>query len=206
MKKYIIAVSIVLISHSSFAQWQEIQQLLLNVEKLTQFRQILQDMYDGWKVINKGYTTIKDISSGNFSLHKTFLDGLMEVSPVVRRYKRISDIIHYQLLIVKRYKAAFNQFKEDNVFTIEEIEYMDKVYSHLFNESLKNLDELFMVITAGQLRMSDDERLKAIDKIYARIEDQFSFLEDFNSSTAYLSLQRKREQADVNLSKRLLGQ
>lgn len=206
MKKYVIAIAIALISHSSFAQWQEIQQLLLNVEKLTQFRQILQDMYDGWKVINKGYTTIKDISSGNFSLHKTFLDGLMEVSPVVRRYKRISDIIHYQVLIVKRYKAAFNQFKEDNVFTIPEIEYMDKVYSHLFNESLKNVDELFLVITAGQLRMSDDERLKAIDKIYERIQDQFSFLEDFNSSTAYLSLQRKREQAEVNLSKRLLGQ
>lgn len=187
------------------AQAPEIQQLLLNVEKLTQFKTILQDMYDGWKIINKGYNTIKDISSGNFSLHKGFLDALMEVSPVVKRYKRITDIVNYQLLIVKRYKAALAQFKADDVFTVPEILYMEKVYNNLFHESLKNLDELFMVITAGQLRMSDDERMRAIDKIYARIEDQFAFLEDFNSSTAYLSLQRKAEQAELNTMKKLHG-
>lgn len=205
MKRYFIAFLIMLMSLQSAAQSQEAQQLLLNWEKLTQFKKMLQDMYDGWKVINKGYNTIKDISSGNFSLHKGFLDALMEVSPVVKKYKRITDIVNYQLLIVKQYKRAFQQFKEDDVFTVQEILYMDKVYTNLFNESLKNLDELFMVITAGQLRMSDDERMQAIDKIYVRIEDQFAFLQDFNSSTSYLSLQRKAEQTEINMSKRIHG-
>jgi hypothetical protein len=205
MRKFIIIIALALSSQVSYSQSQEAQQLLLNWEKLTQFKKILQDMYDGWKVINKGYNTIKDISSGNFSLHKGFLDALMEVSPVVKKYKRISDIVNYQLLIVKRYKAAFNQFKEDNTFTASEIDYIGKVYANLFNESVKNLDELLMVITAGQLRMTDDERLQAIDRIYARIEDQFSFLEDFNSSTAYLSLQRKAEQTEINMSKKIYG-
>lgn len=36
-----------------------------------------------------------------------------------------------------------------------------------------------MVITSGKLRMSDDERLQAIDKIYLTVEDQYSFLKDF---------------------------
>jgi len=205
MRKFIIIIALALSSQVSYSQSQEAQQLLLNWEKLTQFKKILQDMYDGWKVINKGYTTIKDISSGNFSLHKNFLDALMEVSPVVKKYKRITDIVNYQLLIVKRYKAAFNQFKEDNTFTASEINYIGKVYANLFTESVKNLDELFMVITAGQLRMTDDERLQAIDRIYARIEDQFSFLEDFNSSTAYLSLQRKTEQTEIQMSKKIYG-
>ncbi len=205
MRKIIIIIALALSSQVSYSQSQEAQQLLLNWEKLTQFKKILQDMYDGWKVINKGYNTIKDISSGNFSLHKGFLDALMEVSPVVKKYKRITDIVNYQLLIVKRYKAAFNQFRDDNTFTASEIDYIGKVYANLFNESVKNLDELFMVITAGQLRMTDDERLQAIDRIYARIEDQFSFLEDFNSSTAYLSLQRKAEQTEINMSKKIYG-
>jgi len=47
---------------------------------------------------------------------------------------------------------------------------------------VKNLDELAMVITAGKLRMSDDERLQAIDRIYASIEDQFSFLRDLTAA------------------------
>lgn len=205
MKKLLIILSFCCISQSSFSQEQEVQQLLLNLEKLSQFKKILQNMYDGWKVINKGYTTIKDISSGNFNLHKNFLDALMEVSPAVKKYKRITDIINYQLSIVKRYKQAFTHFKEDNVFTAKEIEYISKVYSNLFNESVKSLDELLMVITAGKLRMTDDERLQAIDRIHARIEDQSAFLENFNSGTSYLSLQRKAEQTDINLSKKIYG-
>ena len=193
------------ISLNCYSQSQEAQQLLLDWEKLTQFKKILKDMYDGYKIIHKGYTTIRDISSGNFSLHKNFLDELMEVSPAVKEYKRIADIINYQLLIVKQYKAAFKQFKEDKNFTLEEINYISKVYSNLFNESVKNLDELAMVITAGKLRMSDDERLQAIDRIYAGIEDQFSFLQDFNSSTSYLSLQRQSEQTDIDMSRKILG-
>ena len=175
MKKLLIILLMIALNKSSFAQSQEAQQLLLNVEKLVQFKKILQNMYDGYKIIHKGYTTVKDLSEGNFSLHKTFLDALMEVSPAVKKYKRIADIINYQLRIVKEYKGAFNHFKADKSFTVEEIEYLGKVYVNLFDQSVKNLDELAMVITAGKLRMSDDERLQAIDRIYTSIEDQFTF-------------------------------
>lgn len=187
------------------AQSQEAQQLILNWEKLTQFKKILQNMYDGYKVLHKGYTTIKDISEGNFSLHKTFLDALMEVSPAVKKYKRVSDIINYQMMIVKEYREAFNQFKQEKNFTPEEIEYLGKVYVNLFKESLESLDELLVVITSGRLRMSDDERLLAIDKIYAGVEDQFSFLKEFNGNTAMLALQRNAEKTDINLSKKIYG-
>jgi hypothetical protein len=205
MKKILIILFFCGLRQFSYAQEQEIQQLLLNLEKLSQFKKILQNMYDGWKVINKGYTAIKDISSGDFKLHEHFLDGLLEVSPVVKKYKRVNDIIHYQTLIVKRSKAAFNQFKDAGSFTVKEIEYIGKVYSNLFQENLRNIDELSMIITAGQLRMSDDERLQSIDRLFARVEDQFSFLESFNSGTSQLALQRKAEQSEINLSKKVYG-
>ena len=203
--KIVVLLLIVFTGYRSPAQTVEAQQLLLNWEKLTQFRQMLQDMYKGYHVLQKGYTNIRDISSGNFQLHKGFLDALLEVGPAVKQYKRVGDIIHYQALILKQYKRAFNQFKADGSFTLQEIEYIGKVYANLFAESLKSLNELLLVITVGELRMSDDERLQAIDRIYKQVEAQFAFLQDFNSSTSYLSLQRKQEQADVELSKRILG-
>ena len=61
-----------------------IQQLLLDVQKLDQLKTILQDMYKGYEIVNQGYTDIKNIASGNFNLHKLFLDGLLAVSPAVR--------------------------------------------------------------------------------------------------------------------------
>ena len=160
-------------------------------------------MYTGYKIVHKGYTTIRDISQGNFTLHKDFLDGLLTVSPAVQKYKRIADIISYQLRIVKGYKTAFDQFKLSKYFTTEEIEYLGKVYSNLLKESLKCLDELAMVITAGKLRMSDDERLQAIDRIYISIVGQFSFLQDFNNSTAVLSVQREKDQQDIDIFRKL---
>jgi hypothetical protein len=186
------------------AQSQEAQQLLLNVEKLAQLKQILKDMYKGYEILNNGYTAIKDISQGNFNIHKVFLDGLLAVSPAVKKYKRIADIIDYQLRIMKEYKSAYNQFKEGGNFTVEETDYMAKVYGNLSNLSLQNLDDLLTVITAGKLRMSDDERISAIDHIFSEVEDEWLFLKHFNNSAKLLSIARVREQQDIDLSRKLM--
>lgn len=205
MKKLIVILIMCSMSFQLKAQSEEVQQLLLNIEKLSQFRKILKNMKDGYQIIFKGYTAVKDISQGNFNLHKTFLDGLMQVSPAVKKYKRIADIISYQLRIAKEYKLAYNRFKEERQFTVEEVDYLGKVYGNLFNESLKSLDELSMVITSGKLRMSDDERLQAIDKIYLSVEEQYSFLKEFTNNSNLLSLQRKAEKAEIEMSRRLYG-
>lgn len=205
MKKCILILLLSNLSNLSFGQGHEAQQLLLNAEKLMQFKKILQNMKDGYRVLHRGYTTIKDLSQGNFSLHKTFLDALLQVSPVVRKYKRVTDIITYQLRIVKDYKRALKEFRVEGQFTAVEVEYLHHVYGNLLNESARSLDELSMIVTAGQLRMSDEERLFAIDRIYNSIVQQYHFLQEFNNSTAVLSLQRKSEKAEINLSRRLNG-
>ncbi len=205
MKKLLVILIMCSMSFQLKAQSDEVQQLLLNIEKLAQFKKILKNMKDGYKIIFKGYTAVKDISQGNFNLHKTFLEGLMQVSPAVKKYKRITDIISYQLRIAREYKLAYNRFKEEKQFSLEEVDYLGKVYSNLFNESLKSLDELSIVITSGKLRMSDDERLQAIDKIYLSVEEQYSFLKEFTNNTNLLSLQRKAEKAEIEMSRRLYG-
>ena len=82
---------------------------------------------------------------------------------------------------------------------------MGNVYTNLFNKSLQNLDELTMVITAGKLRMSDDERLNAIDRIYIDMGDKLVFLRTFNNENNVLAIQRSREMVDTRVSKKLNG-
>jgi hypothetical protein len=192
-------------STKSFAQSDEAQQLLLNVEKLAQLKQILNDLKKGYQIVSTGYNTIKNISQGNFNLHKAFLDGLMEVSPAVRNYKKVADIINYQILIVKEYKNAFSRFRQDDNFSPEEISYIGKVYYNLFNQSLKNLDVLATVITANKFRMSDDERLKAIDDVFSSMLDKLTFLRHFNNNTTILAIQRAREKKDANTVQKIYG-
>lgn len=205
MKICIWILFFVLLTAKTKAQSQEVQQLLLNVEKLSQLKQILSDMYKGYEVVSKGYNTIRELSKGNFSLHQLFLDGLMQVSPTVRRYRKVADIISNQALLVKEYKVAFNRFKEANLFNLNEINYMGSVYENLFDRSLQNLDELLVLVTAGHLRMSDEERIAAIDRIDADMADKLHFLRSFNKGNDMLAVQRSRESVDTKVSKRLNG-
>lgn len=206
MKKIMILIvmcSMLFITNKAQSQAQEIQQLILNIEKLTQFKRILSDMKKGYELLSGGYNMVKDMSQGNFSLHKTFLDALMQVSPAVKNYKRVGEIINYQILLIKESKKGFNRFVKSNSFSAQEIGYFEKVYGNLINQSLRNLDELTMVVTADKLRMSDDERLQAIDAIYLEMQDKLLFLRNFNSSSDILALQRAKEANDVAASKGL---
>ncbi len=201
----ITCICILTIPHKAPAQTDEAQQLLLNVEKLAQLKKILHNMYQGYQIVSKGYNTIKDISKGNFSIHQAFLNGLMQVSPTVRKYKKIADVISYQGQLVEQYKAAFKRFKSSNLFNASEIKYMGVVYDNLFHKSLQNLDELAMVITAGKLRMSDDERLTAIDRVFDDVAEKLNFLKTFNKENDLLAIQRSRELFETRVSKKVNG-
>lgn len=192
-----IVISCALQPITLMAQGAEVQQLLLNVEKLSQLRSILSDMKMGYEIIHQGYGAVKDISEGSFNLHEAFLNGLLEVNPVVRKYKRVADIIRYQKQLVSENKSAHTRYRLDGSFTFEELEYLSAVYANLFKLSLRNLDELTLLLTAGEFRMSDEERLSAIDRIFQETEDKLLFLRHFNRQVSLLAIQRAKDQRDI---------
>ena len=203
MKKCVWILLLILYNSHGYSQSQEAKQLLLDVEKLAQLKNILTDLKKGYEIVSGGYTAIKNLSEGNFNLHNNFLSSLLEVSPTVKKYKRIADIVSTQLKIVSQSKSAFGQLKASGKFTIDEISYIQTVYSNLFNQSLKNLDALASIVTANTMRMSDDERLSAIDNVWKETENQFGFLQHFNNQAKVLALQRAKEQNDISTMNQL---
>ena len=209
MKKIVFVLGVILLgvitNSKAHAQQDELEQLALNIEKLSQFKLILTDLKKGYEVVSKGYSTIRNISEGNFNLHQSFLDGLMQVSPAVKNYSRVKNIIDYQISLVKQYKASIQVFRNNHHFSAGELDYISKVYSHLFELSLQDLEELTAVLTANKLRMSDDERIKAIDHLFYDMQDKVSFVRHFNNSTSVLSLQRIKEHNDGSVVGSLYG-
>lgn len=190
--------TIVLFSaNKAHAQSQEVQQLLLNMEKLTQLKSMLTDMKKGCQVISEGYSKVKNIAQGNFSLHEVFLDGLLLVSPEVKKYARVKDILTVQKAIVSEATGALGRFRSSEHFTSAELGYLGEVYQRLLKNSVDQLDELAMVITSSKLRMSDEERLSAIDRIFGAAQDKLMFLRDFNTENSVLVLARKKEKASI---------
>ncbi|SEK23609.1 hypothetical protein [Parapedobacter koreensis] len=208
MKKISIAIALglctaFLLPTKSQAQTDEVVQLLLNVEKLSQLKGILSDMKRGYEILTGGYNAVRDISKGNFNLHNLFLDGLMAVNPEIKKYYRVADIIKMQKDIVKEYKSTYDRFRASGSFTEAELAYFGRIYKQLFDRSVASLDELIMVTTASQLRMSDDERLQAIDRIFDDVQDKLQFLRYFNREGSLLDLQREKEKRETQTLKEL---
>lgn len=190
-------------SQAQVSTGQDMQQLLYDIEKLTQFKAILSDMQQGYTILTQGYQQVKDLARGNFNLHSVFLDGLMAVNPEVAKYARVADIVADEAHILSEYKQAYRQFQNSGGFNAGELDYLSRVYAQLTGATLRDLSGLADIITASRLRMSDDERLSAIDRIYASSSDKLSFLRDFNRRTHMLLLQRQQAQNEVNHLKSL---
>jgi hypothetical protein len=212
MRKYLRIAIILWITGLGFfkalpcqAQAQEMQQLLLDIEKLTQMKSILSDMKTGYQIYRQGYRTISSLSKGNFDLHNIYLTGLMAVSPSVRNYGRIAEILSMEASLISEYKLESSLFQKSGTFTISELSYMSDVYARLVSETLDNIEELTNIITANKLRMSDAERIKAIDRIYGTSSDKLQFLRSFSNQGVLLSLQRSKDAADTQTLKQLYG-
>ena len=204
MKK-ILFVFVMFFVVNAHAQSYEIERLILDIEKLTQLKDILSDLHKGYEILNNGYTAIKNISEGNFNLHQAFLDGLLIVSPAVRNCPHVADIVSMQANIVSEYACSFKRFKQDKYFNPDEITYLSNVYNNLISGSLANLSNLLNLLTDKAMRMSDDERLNAIDETYVDTKDKLMFLRQFNGSTSVLAAQRAVEANDASTLRRLYG-
>jgi len=202
MKSIKIIIVCVLLSLGARAQSADLTQLILDIEKLTQLKGILSDMKTGYTIIDGGYNEVKSIADGNFNLHSTFLNGLLMVSPAVAKYGRIADIILEQGYIVTEYTRSYKQFKQGH-FSGNELAYIANVYTTLLQQSLQNLSRLADILAAGRLRMSDDERLRAIDHLYADTDDKLQFLRHFDRQATLLDLQRQHEVNSISTLQKL---
>jgi hypothetical protein len=104
---------------------------------------------------------------------------------------------------VKSIGATINKLKESGQFTLDELDHCKVVFEKLLEECLENVDELYLVITTGELQMSEIERIKRIDQIYAKMQDNYSFCKSFGNECLVLVMQRLKEQAEITVEKKL---
>ena len=184
---------------------QLLEQLALDVQKLSELKTILQDMYDGYEVVDKGYTSVRDIVRSNFDLHKAFLDGLLAVSPSVRQYYRVVAIIDMDRSLVTGYQSDERVWTASGVFSPGELQYIHQLYASMSGRAGKYLDRLAMILTEDELRMSDAQRMQSIDGIYADVKNDLEGLRRYNDGLRVLVVQREKEMKNINLLKTMYG-
>ena len=138
-------------------------------------------------------------------LYADYYDELWKVKSAISYYQKVRDIIKKQLQIAAEYKQALALFRKDKHFTLEEIANMEHTYSGILDESVKNLDQLYLVINSFATQMTDGKRLELIDGAASNIDQNLTDLRQFNNQNIRLSLNRSKDQREINTVKTLYG-
>jgi hypothetical protein len=138
-------------------------------------------------------------------LYADYFDELSKVKEAIATYHRVRDIINKQTALVSEYRSAWNLFRQDDHFTADEITYMGRVYTGILEESIKNLDQVFLVINAFATQMTDAKRIEIINNAATLVETNLSDLRQFNDQNKMLSFQRAAEKGDIEVVRKLYG-
>jgi hypothetical protein len=138
-------------------------------------------------------------------LYSNYYSELGKIKSVIANYQRIKDITMKQAALVSEYKQAWSLFRQDSHFNPQELSYMQQVYSGILDASVKNLDEIMLVVSPTKTQMTDEQRLELINKASDHLDENYNDLHQFNSQGIQLSLQRSKELNDTQSIKKLYG-
>lgn len=137
--------------------------------------------------------------------YRKYYEELSKVKNIISTYQRIRDILGKQTDMVREYGRVWELFKVDRNFTAHELDYMASVYDGILKESLKNVDQISLIIKAMTTQMADAKRLEIINHAASLVERNYDDLKLFNQENMLLSLQRAKTQQEVQAVKSLYG-
>ena len=138
-------------------------------------------------------------------LYSSYYTELGNIKATISKYQRIKDITLKQAALVSEYKKAWGLFRQDSHFNPQEINYMQRVYTGILDASVKNLDEIMLVVSPAKTQMTDEQRLELINKASDHLDENYNDLHQFNNQGIQLSLQRSKDLSDTQSIKKLYG-
>jgi hypothetical protein len=150
-------------------------------------------------------TEISSWSDQQRQLYSNYYAELWQIKSYISYYQRIKDLTMKQVALVSEYKSAWALFQQDKHFQPAELNQMQNVYSGILDASVKNLDQIMLVVGTNQTQMSDEQRLELVNKAGDRLDENYSDLRQFNNQNELLSLARSKDVNDLQTVKGLYG-
>lgn len=168
------------------------------IKQIAALKIYFQYLKKGYEIAGKGLNAVGDIKDGSFDLDKGYLNSLKQVSRVVKNSAKVDDILLYSHHVKVAFRKLYEDCESDENLSPEEIRYVQAVYTNMLRGCNASLDELDLIVTAGETEMSEDERLQRLDKVYLDMLEKYSFTQDFVGSTRLLCLERAKEKHQVS--------
>ncbi len=142
-------------------------------------------------------TEISEWTERQRLLYAKYYTDLWKVKAAISYYQRIREITIKQVYLVEEYRRAWHLAKSDKNFSPRELEYIYNVYTGILDESVKNMDQILLIVNSFKTQMSDAKRLELINQAANRIDQNYTDLIQFNNQNLLLSMQRARAQKQI---------
>jgi len=173
------------------------------IDQIAALKVHLGNLKKGYQIVQQGLYTIDNIKSGNFNLHRDFFSSLNNVNPHIKNSAKVADIIAYQVYIIRDFKQTNTRLKRNGNLTPEELYYLGYCYTNMMKSCDLTLAQLMETITKDKRQMTDDQRIKEIDRLHEDMRDKYAFVRAFGNDNLSLSAMRSKEKRDAELRKML---
>lgn len=184
----------------TFGEWfqQDKTQKKYLLAQIAALQVYLDYIKKGFTICHDGLTLIHDVKNGEFNLHSLFYSSLKTVSPPVLRYARVADIIANHTYILAHYKDILAAANSSGQFSTGERALFAKCFSNLVDEVNSTLEDLATTTTDNQVQMTDDERMRRIDRLFEQSMAQRASLHQMNIDIQQIAQTRLKETAELN--------
>lgn len=160
----------------------------------------------GWHATTKKIQQAGNkLNRENLKVAKRNLDRLRKVKSIIRQAQRVKAIFNQQVAITKITFEALRRIRNDPNFSIDEKIAIKYGYEVLLKESTLLLSELKLILKPKALEMDDYQRLKMIQEIGLKMDNQAALVSYYTKSNMATSGMRKREAREIAASKKLFG-
>ena len=150
-------------------------------------------------------TEIADWTERQKALYSEYYTSLWRVKSAITYYRRVRELTQKQIAIMDEYRWAWGLFQKDSHFTANELGAMQKVYLGILEESVKNLDQILLVVNSFKTQMSDAKRLEIISSAADKMEENYRDLKQYNIRNINLSIGRSASLEETAKLKELYG-
>lgn len=172
-------------------------------EQIVAFQVYIEYLQKGYDIAQKGLTTISNIKNGDINLHQDFFNRLSMVNPKVKSYAKVADITALYISTMKVYQRTIRDASGSRLYQTEELAYFKRVFGRLLQDSGNYLEELAQLVSEGEWKLEDEQRLKRIDALYLSMQEGYDFAEKFSRAALMLGLNRKQEQRETTIGRTL---
>ena len=148
---------------------------------------------------------IADWTQQQKDLYSNYFTELWKVKTVISDFRQITAIIASQEQLISEYKTAYAQVRQDKHFSPSEVSYIYNVLSGIVSESVKNIDQITLLLESFSVQMSDADRMRLIQHASDNVNGEIGTLRAFNNQNAAISLQRATDLNDLASVKQLYG-